>query len=137
MSREIQVDRIVEAMEADPCRVVDNYEYWRGSLLALGDEALPAILERALGESDPHTLEMLVIVLVDAMYPPALPHMVEWLDHPDKLIRFDAASALDILASGRFHVQELRGPTGEPAWSQIDALIPDIKGWWRARCEAG
>ncbi|MCA9658502.1 MAG: hypothetical protein KC486_09165 [Myxococcales bacterium] len=60
-----------------------DFEDARDALHALGPEAAAAILKEA-GRADARVLPVLVMVLADTVYPPALPAMRQWLDHEDE-----------------------------------------------------
>lgn len=103
-----------------------DFEDSRDALHALGPEAMRAVLEAAM-EPNAKGLDLLVMVLADALYPPALPQMRVWLEHDDvDGIAMPAASALDRTAGGRFKVERF--------WSGDRAELPltfrALAEWW-------
>lgn len=106
-----------------------SYEDLRDELIGLGPEAMPAVLNAARHNNDHFMMDLLVTVLVDVAYPPALPMMVEWLTHPNEEVRFAAAIALDHLAGGRFNIDSMIAG-GWVQHDQIQAAVPQIREWY-------
>jgi hypothetical protein len=106
-----------------------EFETLRDKLLALGPEAMPAILNVASHHNSHHMIDLLVTVLADVAYPPAMPMMIEWLNHPTEEVRFVAAFALDNLANGRFNIESLI-VGGWVQHDQIQAAAPQIQRWY-------
>jgi hypothetical protein len=109
----------------------DQFETLRDELIALGPEAMPTILNVARNNNDHVMIDLLVTVLVDMAYPPAMPMMVEWLDHPNEEVRFAAAIALDMLAGGRFNINDMI-VGGWVQHDQIQAIAPQIQEWYHS-----
>ena len=106
-----------------------EFETLRDKLIALGPEAMTAVLNAARNNNDHVMIDLLVTVLVDMAYPPAMPMMVEWLNHPNEEVRFAAAMALDFLADGRFNIESLI-VGGWVQHDQIQAIAPQMQEWY-------
>jgi hypothetical protein len=108
---------------------IEAYETLRDELIALGPGAMPAVLNTARNNSSHLMIDLLVTVLADLAYPPAMPMMVEWLNHPQEEVRFVAAFALDNLAGGRFNVEGMI-VGGWVEHDQIQAIVPQMREWY-------
>ncbi|MDJ0756882.1 MAG: HEAT repeat domain-containing protein [Ardenticatenaceae bacterium] len=108
-----------------------EFESLRDLFLGLGLDILPDVLQEANQPRNRRLQELLIMVLADHHYPPAMPHFVEWLDHENEEIRFIAAMSLDHLANGRFAISSMI-VKGWVQHDQIAAAVPDIQAWWRA-----
>ncbi|MFZ0545665.1 MAG: hypothetical protein WAM60_09520 [Candidatus Promineifilaceae bacterium] len=117
----------IERMTADD--YYTSFETLRDELNALGPEALPAVLDAARSNSSHRMIDLLVTVLADAAYPPAMRDMVEWLEHPNEEVRFVAAYTLDTLADGRFNIEGMIAG-GWVQHDQIQAAAPAIRQWF-------
>jgi hypothetical protein len=109
----------------------DQFETLRDKLLGLGPEAMPVVLNAARQSSDKTMIDLLVTVLADVGYPPAMPMMVEWLAHPAEEVRFVAAFSLDTLSDGRFNIEGMIAG-GWVQHDQIKATAPQIREWYHA-----
>ncbi len=112
-----------------------QYEDFRDEIHALGPKVMPHVLESALDEQFAFALDLLVTILADTGYPPAMPYFVAWLDHSNEEIRFASACALDAAAGEKFDVVHMI----ERGWVQHDKVaeaIPALKTWWREEGEA-
>lgn len=108
----------------------DEYENLRDGIHALGADVMPYVLEAARTTDDASIQELFIMLLADVLYPPALPHFVRWLDHPNEQSRWTVAYTLNDMAGKRF------SPTGflQGGWMQHDEVAqvtPAIKEWWR------
>lgn len=103
-----------------------DFEDARDELHRLGPEAMRAVLEAAM-EPNAAGLDLLVMVLADSLYPPALPQMRVWMDHEDvELIALPAASALDRSAGGRFEVQRFWSGSRD----ELRVTFLSLAEWW-------
>jgi hypothetical protein len=104
-----------------------GFEDARDAIHALGPEAMRQVLASALDERWHEALGLLVMCLSDVVYPPALPHLRRWMDHPDvEGIALAAASALDRAAGKIFDVDRF--------WScghhELPATLRALGAWW-------
>lgn len=125
-----EVQAVMQRLADSGDGVWDAFETLRDQLNGLGPAALPELLRRALSARGA-ALELLVYVLADQRYPPAMPHFVTWLESDNREVRFAAALTLDqALADERFGVAQLL-PGGWVQHERLAAIIPDIQAWWR------
>jgi hypothetical protein len=115
--------------------IVDHYlesgdfENARDELHALGPTAMSDVLAAASTHPPPRGLELLVMVLADKSYPPALGAFRRWLDHPDlENIAYPAAAALAKHANEQFDTDDLYN-LPVPAAKR---LLHEIAAWWDA-----
>jgi hypothetical protein len=109
---------------------IEQFDTIRDEIHALGPEVMELVLAFALQKRASDVLDLLVMVLADVGYPPAMPHFVQWLDHENEEVRFASACALDSLADEQFGILQMI----EGGWVQHDhvqAAIPSIKLWWQ------
>jgi hypothetical protein len=126
------LDPILARIRAMPLDVYnEQYESLRDEILALGPDVLPHVLKAAKHPDPPYSLDLLMMVLADAHYRPALPAFVRWLDHPNEEVRFIAAWVLDDESGERFKTRDMI-VRGHVQHDQVRAAIPKIKAWWWA-----
>lgn len=107
-----------------------EFETLRDELNRLDPTAQATVLTAAREHGDHDIIDLLVTVLADNAYPPAMPMFVQWLDHPNDEVRFAAAIALDMVANGRFGIESMI----EGGWvqhDQIRAVVPAMRAWWQ------
>lgn len=107
-----------------------EFETLRDELNRLAPTAQATVLAAAREYGDHDIIDLLVTVLADNAYPPAMPMFVQWLDHPNDEVRFAAAIALDMVANGRFGIESMI----EGGWvqhDQIRAAVPTMRAWWQ------
>ena len=105
-----------------------DFESARDGLHALDPSAMREVLSLAI-ERDTPGRDLLVMVLADVQYPPALPHLRAWIDDDDlEGIALPAASGLDLVAGKRFRVGRFwSGDQGE-----LPATLDALAAWWDA-----
>ena len=120
---------------SDVLAILDHYldggdfENARDALHALGPTAMSEVLAVATTHPAPRGLELLVMVLADKSYPPALGAFRRWLDHPDlENIAYPAATALAKYADEQFDTEDLYD-LSVPAAKR---LLREIAAWWDA-----
>lgn len=103
-----------------------DFETARTKLHELPPESMREVLARATAART-RGRDMLVMVLADVGYPPALPAMRRWLDDTDiEGIALPAASALDAVADQRFKVSRFwRGH-----WGELPETLAALAAWW-------
>ncbi len=106
-----------------------EFETLRDKLIAQGPAAMSAVLNAAQQHNDHTMIDLLVTVLTDMAYPPAMPKMVEWLSHPNEEVRLAASFALDNLSGGRFNIESMI-VGGWVQHDQIQAIAPEIQQWY-------
>ena len=109
----------------------EDFDVLGDRLHALGPEALDGLLEAAQRGRYRLLQPVLLRVLLDAAYPPAMPLLVDWMiDHEDPFVRFDLAQGLDRLAGYPFEVADMV----EEGWIQhdeVDRAAEKLKAWWQ------
>lgn len=103
-----------------------DFETARMKLHELPPESMREVFNRATA---PRTRrrDMLVMVLADVAYPPALPAMRKWLEDTDiEGIALPAASALDQVADQQFKVS--RFWSGH--WGELPETLAALAAWW-------
>jgi hypothetical protein len=105
----------------------------RDELHDLGPRAKRPILDAASDPKWAECLDLLVMVLADDGYPPALPRMREWIERTGSVddiegVALPAASALDAVAGGKFDVD--RFWSGD--WAELPRTLEAIAAWWDA-----
>jgi hypothetical protein len=94
-----------------------------------GVSAMSDVLAAASTHPPPRGFELLVMVLADKSYPPALGAFRRWLDHPDlENIAYPAAAALAKHANEQFDTDDLYN-LPVPAAKR---LLHEIAAWWDA-----
>ncbi|MEO1267765.1 MAG: hypothetical protein AAFX99_06680 [Myxococcota bacterium] len=109
----------------------EDFDVLRERLQALGSTAMPGLLEAAQQEDYRPLQPVLLHVLLDALYPPAMPLLVDrMVTHEDPFVRFDIAQGLDRLAGYPFDVAEMV----DDGWIQhdeVDRAADKLKHWWQ------
>ena len=106
-----------------------DFENARDALHKLGPTAMFEVLAVATTHPAPRGFELLVMVLADKSYPPALGAFRRWLDHPDlENIAYPAAAALAKHADEQFDTEGLYN-LPVPAAKR---LLREIAAWWDA-----
>lgn len=130
-----QAEAIVNRAKALPTdKYMHAFETLRDELNGLDPAALAVVLNAALNHSEHAIIDLLVTVLADNAYPPAMPHFVRWLDHANDEVRFAAALALDGAVNGRFQIDQMIDG-GWVQHDQIRAAVPAIREWWQTEGE--
>lgn len=117
---------ILQRLYADGDKYRWQESLYRGEILALMPDVMGHVLKEACEDRAAPILELLVKLLAETHYPPALPHFVRWLYHPDPDIRLTAAKAIDVAAKKRFAVDTIKTDNGEA----LQKLIPQLRAWW-------
>jgi hypothetical protein len=115
----------------DSVRESSQLEGARSDIAALPPEEMAQALALAQERDSPLTQALLVIVLVDAAYPPAFPLLRRALKHPDReAIALVADAAFDALAGGTYRVADFW--SGERPWKEVEAVLAAIGSDWDA-----
>lgn len=117
-----EVTRILDAYARD-----GDFEGARDALHDLGPRAKRQVLDAAVDPRWAECLDLLVMVLADDGYPPALPRMREWIEHDNiEGVALPAASALDAAGGGKFKVE--RFWSGD--WQGLPETLKALAAWW-------
>lgn len=108
----------------------DYYKTYRDQLHGAGISIYPCILFYAQKDEHKEFLDLLVMVLADVLYPPAVDFFFRWLDNPDKYIRFISACTLDDILGKPFNIGNMINK-GWVQYEKLDRTIPNLKKKWK------
>lgn len=137
-SMAIDLEDILQRYREDPA----SFEDAREALLALGPERSNELLEAALDPDWEDVLGVLVMVLADTGYPPALPHMRAWMFVDDEDTAMSAVVGLDAAVGSPLDADRIYGDFGSfptirdelaRRWDAGELQAPSEEDWLRAR----